>query len=259
MSGAPLAAPAVSFVAEPNAVMTAGHSVTVTGLGFATLDATASARVGVSSCTTAAWGSATSARCLMAAGEGSSKHVGLTVESVVGTRTVGFSYDGTREGGMAGLGDFTLGAPVWRRCVIVHEAAEEPARARVRCWAHLPRLAMPAPVVSFVDLSNAGMTAGWSVTVSGLSFGASTESTPTVALGLTSCATAAWASATSVVCAVIYGDGVRHVATATVFGVVGTRTAAFSYDGLRRGSSLLLDAAIGHINPQGGFRRPFAR
>lgn len=88
-------APAVSFVAEPNAVMTAGHSVTVTGLSFATLDATASVLVGVTSCATAAWGSATSVRCLMAAGEGSSKHLGVTVETVVGTRSVGFSYDGT--------------------------------------------------------------------------------------------------------------------------------------------------------------------
>lgn len=86
-------------------------------------------------------------------------------------------------------------------------------------------------MVSFVERANAGMTAGWSLTVTGLSFGASLDSTPTSALGESSCGTAVWASGTSVLCAVADGDGSRHFAAATVYGVVETRTATFSYDG----------------------------
>ena len=89
-------------------------------------------------------------------------------------------------------------------------------------------------MVSFVDALNAAMTTGWSVTVSGVSFDASTDATPTASLGLTSCTTAAWASSTSVVCFAAAGDGVTHLATASVAGVVGTRTATFSYDGAER-------------------------
>ena len=85
--------------------------------------------------------------------------------------------------------------------------------------------------MSFLEQPNAGMTAGWSITVSGLSFGASLDITPSSAVGLSSCGTAVWASATSVLCAVARGDGARHFAAATVYGVVGTRTATFSYDG----------------------------
>jgi len=88
-----------------------------------------------------------------------------------------------------------------------------------------------APTVSFVDSFNAGMTAGWSVTVSGVSFGASLDTTPTSRLGLSDCGTAAWVSVTSVACFLTRGDGVVHQATVTAVGVVGTRTSTFSYDG----------------------------
>ena len=154
-------------------------------------------------------------------------------------------------------------------------------------------------MVSFVDRANAAMTAGYSITLSGLTFAGDTTSNenvavplaqnatdenvsasfttnitasveeyaslvsstnvngtatinastadailaptptvsfgllanPTVYVGLSSCETAAWASATSVACHVAAGDGAGHLVTATVLGVVGTRTATFSYDG----------------------------
>ena len=87
-----------------------------------------------------------------------------------------------------------------------------------------------------MDSLNAVMTAGWSVTVSGVSFGASLDTTPTARLGLSDCGTAAWVSVTSVACSVTRGDGVEHVATVTAVGVVGTRTSTFSYDGDARRS-----------------------
>jgi hypothetical protein len=92
-------------------------------------------------------------------------------------------------------------------------------------------LLTPAPTVSFVDSFNAGMTTGWSVTVSGLNFGASLDTTPTSRLGLSDCGTTSWASQTSVVCHLTRGDGVEHTGTITAVSVVGTRTSTFSYDG----------------------------
>ena len=85
--------------------------------------------------------------------------------------------------------------------------------------------------MSFIESFNAGMTAGWSVTVSGVSFGASLDTTPTSRLGLSECGTAAWLSVTSVACFLTRGGGVEHEATVTAVGVVGTRTSTFSYDG----------------------------
>lgn len=89
---------------------------------------------------------------------------------------------------------------------------------------------MSGPTVSFVGELNAAVTAGYSVTVSGINF-ADTSITATATIGLSSCLTAAWASASSVVCLVAGGEGVRHEARVTVEAIVGTRTATFSYDG----------------------------
>ena len=90
--------------------------------------------------------------------------------------------------------------------------------------------AIPAPTVSFVDALNAAVTAGYSVTVSGIDFAAS-ATTPTATVGLSGCLTAAWASASSVVCMAAASEGVGHDVRVTVEEIVGTRTATFSYDG----------------------------
>ena len=88
-----------------------------------------------------------------------------------------------------------------------------------------------APVVSFVAEANVAVTAGWSVTVSGVDFGFA-DATPTFGLGLSSCLTTTWASATSAVCLVALGNGPLTEALATVSTIVGTQTSVFSYDGM---------------------------
>ena len=98
--------------------------------------------------------------------------------------------------------------------------------------------------MSFIDSFNAGMTAGWSVTVSGVSFGASLDTTPTSRLGLSNCGTAAWVSVTSVACFLTRGDGIEHEATVTAVGVMGTRTSTFRYDGTTAMLSLLFCAIV---------------
>lgn len=160
--------------------MTAGWSVTVSGVSFGYANATASAGVGASGCATAAWVSTTSVACAAGEGSGVGAAVAVSVAGVVGTRTRAFSYD--------------------------------------------------APVVSFADSANAATTAAWSVTVSGLNFGAA-DISMTVRLGATTCASASWASTTSVVCFAAAGEGASKGIVASVDGVAGTRTAAFSFDG----------------------------
>ena len=85
-------------------------------------------------------------------------------------------------------------------------------------------------MVSFVDSFNVATTVGWSVTVSGVSFGA-LDATPSSRLGLSSCGTSSWASSTSVVCLPIGGQGVAHDIYMTVAATVGTQAKTFSYDG----------------------------
>ena len=87
-------APVVSFVSESNAVTSAGWSLTLSGLGFGSFDATPSWRLGSTSCVTAAWASSTSTVCLLAPGEGEAKDAVATIAAVAGTRLRSFSYDG---------------------------------------------------------------------------------------------------------------------------------------------------------------------
>ena len=110
--------------------------------------------------------------------------------------------------------------------------------------------AMAAPIVSFSDEANAAVTARYSVTVSGLGFGVG-ATTPTAAVGLSSCATAAWVSTSSVACMLSAGEGTLHDTRVTVSGVVGSRTSAFSYDGVsfcRYGAALLVSYWFTHCD-----------
>ena len=104
-------------------------------------------------------------------------------------------------------------------------------------WVFLNVLGVAAPVVSFVLEANSVVTSGYSVTVSGMNFAASTT-TPTSTIGLSSCATTTWASTSSVVCMLGTGEGISHELRVTVAGVVGSNSASFSYDGVRGVRSL---------------------
>jgi hypothetical protein len=74
--------------------VTAGWSVTVSGVDFGYADATTTGGLGLSSCPTAAWVSSSSVACYVARGEGPLWEALATVASIVGTQTSVFSYDG---------------------------------------------------------------------------------------------------------------------------------------------------------------------
>ena len=75
--------------------MTAGWSVTVSGVDFGYADATTTSGLGLSSCPTAAWVSSSSVACYLARGEGPLAEALATVSTIVGTQTSVFSYDGS--------------------------------------------------------------------------------------------------------------------------------------------------------------------
>ena len=93
----PISAPVVSSVNPINGVLSGGTSLTVWGGSFAVVDMTTSSRLGSSSCVTATWVSATSAVCGVSpsnVADWASMQSVLTVESVMGTQTAVFTFDG---------------------------------------------------------------------------------------------------------------------------------------------------------------------
>ena len=90
-------APVVSFFSPPNAVLSSGGMLTVSGLSFDTKDQTPTIAVATGAfCQTASWSSATSVVCSILVGmaTGAANDLSLTVASVVGSRTLSFSFDG---------------------------------------------------------------------------------------------------------------------------------------------------------------------
>ena len=74
--------------------MTASYSVTVSGLNLDVFTTTLTSTIGRSSCATVTWASASSVVCMLGGGEGVGHDLFISVSGVVGSRTLGFSYDG---------------------------------------------------------------------------------------------------------------------------------------------------------------------
>jgi len=89
-----VAVPVVSFSSEANAALSAGYSVTVSGLNLGVLTTTPTSTVGRSGCATTTWASTSSVVCMLGGGEGVGHDLRVTVAGVVGSRTSGFSFDG---------------------------------------------------------------------------------------------------------------------------------------------------------------------
>ena len=85
-------------------------------------------------------------------------------------------------------------------------------------------------MVSFIGVSNNARSMAGIVTVSGLSFRPS-DATPSSRIDGVACGTAAWTSASGVACYSTSGPSIVS-SELTVGGLVGTRYAAFSFDGV---------------------------
>lgn len=90
-----------------------------------------------------------------------------------------------------------------------------------------------APTVSFgtpgPNFANMPVTGGLTLSVSGFNFGKADFSS-TGSIGLTTCATLSWKSATSIDCVTPVGAGMKKKLTVTVGAVVGTLASRFSFD-----------------------------
>ena len=89
-------APVVSFTRAQNIAITDGGIVTVSGVNFRTSDMTNSNAISDNLCNTAAWASKTSVICnfYAATSTGPRKDIVVTANSIVGTRTQRFTFDG---------------------------------------------------------------------------------------------------------------------------------------------------------------------
>ena len=85
------------------------------------------------------------------------------------------------------------------------------------------------PGVGTLDLSNAAVTAGTTLTVIGNNFG-SYDLSSTVSIGTTACLASQWVSMTSMTCNISPGTGTLLPVTAVVNTAIGTKGAAFTYD-----------------------------
>ena len=100
-----------------------------------------------------------------------------------------------------------------------------------------------APAVSYLGVGNFARTAESTVTVSGLSFG-TTDNTPSGRVDALTCATAAWASATTVLCWNSNGQPSVITTELTVGGLVGTRYPQFTFDCAKH-SSCFFKSVVG--------------
>ncbi len=90
-----------------------------------------------------------------------------------------------------------------------------------------------APVVSSSDPINTALSGRGIITISGLSFADTANFTPTSSVLLSSaCSSTAWTSLTSVSCTPQAYKGGALCVGVTLSGVVGTRSARFSFDSM---------------------------
>jgi hypothetical protein len=189
----------------PNVGVTGSGIVTIGGLGFGGLVVTPSASLAMAElCGSTAWTSATTVACGLATYGGSIVRTAVSVGAVAGTLMM-FSFDcmdaRMRSEGFVDAADLILVA---------------------------------APVVSFssLDNSNLAKSAGLTVTISGLGFGASNVSTTSSLTTSDSCLSTAWTSITTVTCAPrCYSAGAQRTSVITR-GAASTGTTLFTFDGI---------------------------
>jgi len=263
--------------ADPRNGATSGRSLlTISGMSYWASDITATVAVSQTVCRTTSWSSTTSATCSLAAGTGSSLPAAVTIFGSVGTLVSRFSFDspvvtgafarnGAATGGAIvtvsglnfGVSDATLsnslgstacGTSSWTSltsALCVHAAATGVAFAStIQVQSQIGTVTsvftFDAPVVTSVTGQvNGPPSAGTTITVSGINFGA-TDMQPTVFVGLTACSSSnflsfsqsnvLYLSNTAIRCVAPPGTG-REVAVTVKQGVQsGTILKVFTYD-----------------------------
>jgi len=241
-----------------NGATTGGSTVTLSGLNFNIVDVTASAQI-YALCATTSWTTRTAVACGLAEGYYDNNRPAVTVNTVVGSSSVLFTFDapvvtqastsnvaasasiyvtitGLNFGNTPDLsstvriGSTTAFTTSWASATslvalpqngIGSQNAYAVLGVQVATGANL--FTFDVPVVSAVSRLNAPSSAGQSLTLNGMNFGFNDVSASAV-VGGSSCLSVAWTTVTAVTCRTPTGVGTVAGISVTITGLVGTAT-----------------------------------
>jgi len=259
-------APLVTRLDRLNSPASGGAQLTLYGFNFGFEDFTPTALLGRTTCATTSWTSLTITRCVTSSGQGQQLNTAITINSIIGTQLLGFTYDppvvtissitnaptsgfaGVTISGMSfGTSDFTASATLgnalcattsWSTGTSLTCASGYGSGAFVAVVANVNTnvgtLARaftydPPGVTTMYGRHNAPTSGGLVMTFSGLNLGSS-DFTATALLGSTTCLSTSWTSGTTLSCTSSVGTGAANSVLAVVTAQLGTRFLAFSYD-----------------------------
>jgi hypothetical protein len=227
----------VSSFAPMNLQLSSAGTVTISGLGFSSIDPSPSAYLSGQPCRTTTWTTATQLVCaapspVPATGAWRTR---LFRPSRGLLTTVGSCRCSTRDVGQGCRNHHVRGLHL-RRCATTVSMVRTCIRV-----GFFERWVLFAALVVSTAAANAAPSGSGTVTISGLSFGISSP-TPTATLAAADvCGSSAWTSATTVACAPQAYGGTAVRTALSVSGVAGTLTGQLSFDGsMRRCAAALL-------------------
>lgn len=249
-----------------NAPTSAGNTMTIVGTNLGHSDATPSATVGDTACITTVWTSDSAVSCQLSPGTSIKRSMIVTVAAVVGTRVIGFTYDGPvitnhNKGNSASSGgtsvtimgfNFAADDPTptfsllerdctttaWNSVTSVNcltPGSNGPGGINTQLTVaamvgtRVGGFSYDTPVLSASLQANAPQSNGALVTITGLNFGYS-SGTSTASLAETACTTTSWSSGTSVICTGKPGYQSSVRIGLTLAGVSGTALNMFTFD-----------------------------
>jgi len=257
--------PVVTSMKRMNGAVSGGTSVTILGSNFGMEDFSPSIMIGESMCATSVWTANTAVTCQLTAGSGTGASASVTTTSLVGTLVSAFSYDApvitvsvqsnspltassliTLTGINFGLVDLSatarIGLTYCSATAYVTNTAmkcttaagygkNQPIRAEFGSVVAtlMAAFTYDAPALTYSPTFNMGQNGLATMTIYGTNFG-STDTSPNIAVGVTSCVKSQWISATALACRPLSGVGGGLAITSEIRTMTATLSGVFSYD-----------------------------
>jgi hypothetical protein len=261
--------PVVTYADLFNQPTSGGTSLTITGVNFGSVNLTPAsgsyARIGMTECATTSYTSDTSLLCQGEQGSGYGLNSMLTVSSLVGTRENAFSFDtpitsqlqpanmvstayssitliGVNFGSMELSGTAVIGTTLcqtssWASythllCEVlpgIGKSITSTVEVSSLIGTLLAKFSYDSPTVSYNYVKNGPTSGSTELTLSGLNFGMQ-DYTPTVELSTVLAGTASWVSETQLKITSSAETGYDEKVTVEIMSLMGTATAAWTYD-----------------------------
>ena len=233
------AAPLVSASDPVNAALTSNAALQISGLNFGGTSSTATVSITTADvCSSTTWTSSTTVACATSGRTQPAIKACVSVSAFVGTVIGQFTFDGMAHIVVRFVDTLRSPHEMRKSLPLLYFAVHARSRFHEMPFAlksrgYLRFACEPAPCASLSSPSNIGITGGGSVTIRGLSFGGANV-TPTASLTAAEvCSSAAWTSATTVMCAPAAYGGTMVRTAVSVSALAGTVTGQFSFDGAR--------------------------